>query len=76
MLNKQELVERLRAANLEALARLAGVSSKTLRRIRDDVDYSPRMQTAALIESALIRATLGRLAKPAHELAEPVKAKA
>lgn len=62
MLSKQELVERLKAANLEALARLAGVSSKTLRRIRDEADYSPRMETAALIESALIRATLGKAA--------------
>ena len=63
MLTRIELAEVLRDMNVEDVAREAGVSIKTIYRIRTDEDYSPTMLTAERIVSAIRKVKLAAPSK-------------
>lgn len=52
MVTREELAERLKTANVEALAREAGVSVKTVYRLRHQAN-SPSLDTVAKLLAAL-----------------------
>ena len=52
----------LKRANVEDVAKLAGVSTKTLYRIRQRTDYAPGLDVAERISAALDRVKLGPVA--------------
>ena len=53
MLTLPELAERLRAANVEQVAKAADVSTKTIYRIRSDPEYRPNLRTMEALEAAV-----------------------
>lgn len=61
MLNPRELSERLSAVSAPMIARLSGVSLKTIYRIRQDPDYGCTHRNAERLSRAL--AQLGREAR-------------
>ena len=55
----------LKRANVEDVAKLAGVSTKTIYRIRTSANYAPGLDVAERISAALDRVKLGPMAEPA-----------